>query len=280
MAVIWCFPAMKMNLRLWLSCKEMVFVCVIWSFDDMGLGKQVILSDKKSKGGQWAMNILNNQIGSIYDRQKNLYSKYPHYSQQNAESKKVCGQEKITATSGKDVLGITKGDKENSYIVHFSDSAMVSRAVARGYVTVNGVDVELTEDTKRQLLKVDKEANAAREKAYQDYVMQYEMAVAKQQSEAWRKALDGVPDSLRMLLEINNTENVPEYSEKQKKQYSDAIKAYEHTGNGVSWSQFEWKTYDTQMTVTFEDSVKVESISKNGKFKCIMELYPGNELDF
>ena len=36
MAVIWCFPAMKMNLRLWLSCKEMVFVCVIWSFDDMG----------------------------------------------------------------------------------------------------------------------------------------------------------------------------------------------------------------------------------------------------
>ena len=170
------------------------------------------------------MNILNNQIGSIYDRQKNLYSKYPHYSQQNAENKKVCGQEKITATS-----------KENSYIVHFSDSAMVSRAVARGYVTVNGADVELTEDTKRQLLKVDKEASAAREKAYQDYVMQYEMAVAKQQSEAWRKALDGVPDSLRMLLEINNTENVPEYSEKQKKQYNDAIKAYDHTGNGVSW---------------------------------------------
>ena len=143
-------------------------------------------------------------------------------------------------------MGITKGDKENSYIVHFSDSAMVSRAVARGYVTVNGKEVELTEDTKRQLLKVDKEASAAREKAYQDYVMQYEMAVAKQQSEAWRKALDGVP----------------EYSEKQKKQYNDAIKAYDHTGNGVSWSQFEWKTYDTQMTVTFEDSVKVEGISK------------------
>ena len=81
MAVIWCFPAVKMNLRRWLSCKGMVFVCVIWSFDDMGLGKQVILSDKKSKGGQWAMNILNNQIGSIYDRQKNLYSKYLRYSQ-------------------------------------------------------------------------------------------------------------------------------------------------------------------------------------------------------
>ena len=31
----------------WSSCKEMVFVCVIWSFDDMGLGEQVILSDNK-----------------------------------------------------------------------------------------------------------------------------------------------------------------------------------------------------------------------------------------
>ena len=59
---------------------------------------------------------------------------------------------------------------------------MVSRAVARGYITVNGADLELTEDTKRQLLKVDKEASAAIEKAYQDYVMQHEMAVAKQQS--------------------------------------------------------------------------------------------------
>ena len=106
------------------------------------------------------MNILNKQIDSIYDRQKNLYSKYPHYSQQNAESKKVCEQEKIT-----------KGDKENSYIVHFSDSAMVSRAVARGYVTVNGKEVELTEDTKQQLLKTDKEASAAREKAYQDWLI-------------------------------------------------------------------------------------------------------------
>lgn len=208
------------------------------------------------------MRILKNRTGSVYDGQKNPYSKYLQDSHQNAESKKVCGQEKMTASSGKDVLGITKGSKENAYIVYFSDSAMVSRAVARGYVTVNGTDIELTEDTRQQLLKVDQEASAAREKVYQDYVMHHEMAVAKQQSEAWRKAFDGVPDRLRMLLGINNTENVPEYSEKQKKQYNDAIKAYENTGNGVSWSQFEWKTYDTQMTVTFEDSVKVESISK------------------
>ena len=75
------------------------------------------------------MNILNKQIDSIYDRQKNLYSKYPRYSQQNAENKKVCGQEKITATSGKDVLGITKGDKEASVAREkaYQDWLIVSR---------------------------------------------------------------------------------------------------------------------------------------------------------
>ena len=54
------------------------------------------------------MNILNKQIDSIYDRQKNLYSKYPHYSQQNAESKKVCEQEKIQAELDKDRDWVTK----------------------------------------------------------------------------------------------------------------------------------------------------------------------------
>ena len=59
MVVIWCFPAMKMNLRQWSSCKEMVFVCVIWSFDDMGLGEQVILSDKESKGVNMGLGVEN-----------------------------------------------------------------------------------------------------------------------------------------------------------------------------------------------------------------------------
>ena len=37
-------------------------MCVIWSFDDMGLGKQVILSDKKSKGGQLQEDMLRSMV--------------------------------------------------------------------------------------------------------------------------------------------------------------------------------------------------------------------------
>ena len=57
--MIWFFPAMKMNLRRCLSCKGMVFACEIWSFDDMGLGEQVILSDKESKGVNMGLGVEN-----------------------------------------------------------------------------------------------------------------------------------------------------------------------------------------------------------------------------
>ena len=177
-------------------------------------------------------------------------------------SSKAHKEEKMMATSGKDTLGITKGDKDNSYVIHFSDSAMVSRAVSRGYITVNGKNIELSEETKQKLKRTDEQAKTAREKAYNEYVMQHEMAVAKQQSEAWKKALGELPEGLKMLLEVNTEgDRISEQSGKQKLQYDNALKAYDSANGGVSWSQFEWKTYDTQMTVAFEDTVKVEDIS-------------------
>ncbi len=84
-------------------------------------------------------------------------------------------EKKMTATSGKDTLGITKGNKDNSFIVHFSDSAMVNRAISRGYITVNGIELKLSEETKQKLLKTDKHAESERIKAYNKYVLQHEM---------------------------------------------------------------------------------------------------------
>ena len=115
------------------------------------------------------MNILNKQIDSIYDRQKNLYSKYPHYSPNRMQKVKRYANEKKSQQHLERMYWVSQKEiKKILILCIFSDSAMVSRAVARGYVTVNGKEVELTEDTKQQLLKTDKEASAAREKAYQD----------------------------------------------------------------------------------------------------------------
>jgi len=164
-------------------------------------------------------------------------------------------EDKMTATSGKDTLGITKGDKDNSFVIHFSDSAIVSRAVSRGYITVNGMELKLSEETKQQLLKADEQAKAEREKVYNNYVIQHEMAVAKQQGEALKKAFGNMADSVDIVAKILGAKVMP-------KQYENASKAYENAQGGVSWSQFEWKTYDTQMKISIEDTIKVEDISK------------------
>lgn len=211
-------------------------------------------------------------VNSVYYKQQDTYIERQSVKRlKSAESQKSdldsveissknYKTEKMTATSGKDILGITKGDNGNSYVIHFSDSAMVSRAVSRGYITVNGVNIELSEETKKQLKKTDEQAKAAREKAYNEYVMQHEMAVAKQQSEAWKKALGELQEGLKMLLDVNS-DKPSEQSGKQNLQYDNALKAYDSASGGVSWSQFEWKTYDTQMTVTMTDTAKVGDIS-------------------
>ena len=45
---------------------------------------------------------------------------------------------------------------------------MVSRAVSRGYITVNGMDIELSDEVKKQLTDVNRQAQADREKAYRE----------------------------------------------------------------------------------------------------------------
>lgn len=250
--------------------------------EDISMGDAIISSiliERRKKNKRWIIELCNMEertvymnVNSAYYKQHDTYiGRQSAKELKTAESKK-CDRdsvkisaknyktEKMTATSGKDILGIIKGDKDNSYVIHFSDSAMVSRAVSRGYITVNGVNIELSEETKQKLKKTDEQAKAAREKAYNEYVMQHEMAVAKQQSEAWKKALGELPEGLKMLLDVNN-DKTSEQSGKQKMQYDNALKAYDSASGGVSWSQFEWKTYDTQMTVTLADTAKVGDIS-------------------
>lgn len=164
----------------------------------------------------------------------------------------------LTAKSGKDKLGITKGNGNNSYVIHFSDSAKVSRAVSRGCITINGVDIELSEETKRKLSETDEQAEQAREKAYSEYVMQHELAVARQQAEAWNKALKELSEEMEILLKMLGKVDETAEQNKEKNLLCDNVS---NTHEGVSWSQFEFKTYDTHMNVEFTDTAQISDIS-------------------
>lgn len=211
------------------------------------------INDKSGKGMLKKAGVDTNS--KQYQVQAEVSKKRDSVEISSAAYRRNVTEKKMSATSGKDTLGITKGDTDNSFVIHFSDSAMVSRAVSRGYITVNGVELKLSDETKQQLLKVDEQAKAEREKAYKDYVMQHEMAVAKQQSETWKNAFGNKKDTIDILEELFDTKTMP-------KQYESALKTYENMQGGVSWSQFEWKTYDTQMKISIEDTIKIEDISK------------------
>lgn len=197
--------------------------------------------------------------------------------------------EKISATSGKDTLGITRGDKENTFVIHFSDSAMVSRAISRGYITVNGVDIELLDEVKMQLTNANKQAQANREKVYNEYIIQHELAVAKQQSEALSKAYGDMSEAFEIAVKISKggrvsswearklMETTPdlyamamaaaampvkraEQSEIESINEEGAENISSETVQGVSWSDFEWKSYETQMTILMEKTPVIEGV--------------------
>ena len=142
----------------------------------------------------------------------------------------------LTATSGKDTLDISRGDTDGEYIIHFEDSSDVNRTVARGYLTVNGKTVLLTDEDKQKLLSASKEAEEMRMQAYQSYVMQHETAVAAQQAEAWRKALDGSDTGLLKILGASENADKNERSA-------------ENISNGVQWSDFEWAKFSVDMSL-------------------------------
>ena len=160
-------------------------------------------------------------------------------------------QQKLSASSGKDELGISLGDKEGEYIIHFSDSAMVNRTVSRGHLTVNGKKLELSDNQKEALSMADKQAEKKRIAAYQQYVMEHEEAVARQQAEALRHAFEGTHDPLMKLLDSSD-------GGEKKRTKEDML-------HGVEWSDFKWETFETQMRVCPNEDNPIGAVSVEGR---------------
>jgi len=202
--------------------------------------------------------------------------------------------ENLTATSGKDSLGITRGSNDNTYVIHFSDSAMVSRAVSRGYITVNGTKIELSDGVKDELKQIDKQAQADREQAYNKYIMQHEMAVAQQQGETYKKSAENTAKALEILAKISSggkvsssdeqklmefspqlyimAKSVAMMAKQHKKQENETVynsenvsdngAAQENGVEGVDWSSFDWKSYETKMNVSLSETPEIQAVSE------------------
>lgn len=231
---------------------------------------------------QKTMDRYKKTAQTAHGKLDSLEISFEAYALQNSD-------ENISATSGTDALGITKGSKENTFIIHFSDSAMVSRAISRGYITVNGVDIQLSDKVKKQLAEVDEQAQTDREKAYSEYIMQHDLAVARQQGDTLRQAYKNMMQAFEIAAKVANGYQVSSEERKklmetspelyamamaaaataEKKQdkadravNTDGTESAADETQGVSWSDFEWKSYETQMGVSMEETPLIENISE------------------
>lgn len=201
--------------------------------------------------------------------------------------------QEMSATSGKDTLGITRGKDKNSYIIHFYDSAMVNRAISRGYITVNGKDIVLSDEIKSQLSKIDNQAQKDREAAYQQYISEYNLKVARQQSEVWESEVKRMSQAAAIMAKMSSGAKVSGADEQFLMKYNPEMyamakcvsmmaarkehqkekrisedfegdkqkKADEPTGD--TWSTCEWKYYETTMEVTLDYPPGANNVTKN-----------------
>lgn len=127
----------------------------------------------------------NRDIGSYQETYRNTSSKYSDTVEISSDGYEMqANSAPLCASSGQDKLGITQGENQNSYVIHFDNIALAYRAVERGYITVNGQEIQLSDEVKEKILKTSQEAFEAGERATMQYAMQHNAIVARQQAEA------------------------------------------------------------------------------------------------
>jgi hypothetical protein len=239
-----------------------------------------------------ARSTYQNAIDSVSDKMsdsnkasssdKNVTNKYDKVDISKAGYDLQSKSAKAVVKSGKDYLGARWGN-DNTLIIYFTDSAMVSRTVQRGYITIDGVRIDLSDDVKNSLLETDKRAQADREQAFEAYYNQYNMEVAKQQGEVYQKQAQDEAKALETARRIAKGGKVPSVDEQKLMEYSPELyemakmqammakrhekydSLYEDEENSKNESEANnstFKSYETTMSVSMEDSPQIQEISE------------------
>lgn len=126
----------------------------------------------------------------------------------------------MSATSGNDKLGITQGENPNSFVIHFDNIALAHRAVERGYITVNGYNIQLSDEMKESILKTSQEAFEASERATLQYAAKHNAIVARQQAEAYENESKRMSRAMAVMSKMASGGKVSEADRKFLAEYN------------------------------------------------------------
>lgn len=123
-------------------------------------------------------------------------------------------EKRLTASSGKDQLELTRGESPGSYIIHFLHSAYVYRAVERGYVEVNGQRIEFSEETKEKLKTAAEDVRKRNEAAMASMAAEHNGIVARQQADAMMSMMKKEMKALSIAARMSSGRKVSEAERK------------------------------------------------------------------
>ncbi|MBR0285079.1 MAG: hypothetical protein IJQ78_07710 [Selenomonadaceae bacterium] len=114
---------------------------------------------------------------------------------------------------------IRRGDT-NRFSVSFANSAMVHRAVEQGYIEMDGKQVVLSDDVKKQLIATNKQIQNAKQAVSMHNMLLHEAANARQASDAMKEANDKMSRAMTTASRIMHGRKVSPADEKELMEFN------------------------------------------------------------
>ena len=114
---------------------------------------------------------------------------------------------------------IRRGDT-NRFSVSFANSAMVHRAVEQGYIEIDGKQVELSDDAKKQLIATNKQIQDAKKAVSMHNMLLHEAANARQTSDAMKEANDKMSRAMTTASRIMHGRKISPADEKELMEFN------------------------------------------------------------
>lgn len=114
---------------------------------------------------------------------------------------------------------IRRGDT-NRFSVSFANSAMVHRAVEQGYIEMDGKQVILSDDVKKQLIATNKQIQNAKQAVSMHNMLLHEAANARQASDAMKEANDKMSRAMTTASRIMHGRKVSPADEKELMEFN------------------------------------------------------------
>lgn len=216
--------------------------------------------------------------------------------EQAKQTAAVGGQDKVEisheghalqAEEQKISFSYTRIGESDKFAVQFENSAMLNRAVKQGYIEIEGQQVELSDEVKKQLLATDEQLRKTKNKIAMQNCMMHNAAVARQQGDAMKEMSDKMsrvmvtasrimhgkkvsPDDEKELMEYDKdlyamAKNAAALERHRRKkddkederisQENDEARAREAEPKDYSVEEIEMPRTQTQMTVSLESDV-------------------------